>query len=276
MENCFVSVILRTLNQEDSITQTIESILQQITSFDFEIIICDEGSTDGTVDTIKLYLRKYPEKIKLVSEEDINPQGKYIALCSGGDIWVDPNKLQTQFEVIEQHPEIDICVHATTTLSSELRRPIGRKMPFRYNAVIDVERIIANGENFIAEGSVFYRASINENMPEFRKETPSLYSLVLHAALSGGILYISDNMAQCLKNKGANDVEKVNKNIQMLQLFDEYTNKNYTALISGKKLECEFFALKLNKEFKTMKDKKYKPIYKKLSLIEKIKINFAK
>lgn len=276
MENYFVSVILRTLNQESCIVETIESILKQNTNFDFEIIICDDESTDGTVDAIKLYLKKYPEKIKLVTEENINPQGRYIALCRGGDVWTDSNKLQTQFEVIEQHPEINICVHATTVLSGELRQPIGRKMPFRYNSVIELGQIIAGGENFIAEGSVFYRASIDKDMPLFRKETFTFYSLLLHASTGSGALYISDNMASCLKNREINDIDKVNKNIKMLQLLNEYTAQKYTSLIDEKKLEYEFLALKLNKNYKEMKNKKYLPVYKKLSFIKKLKIKFMK
>lgn len=274
MENYYVSVILRTLNQGNVIIQTIDSILQQITNFDFELIIYDENSAEETTDAIKLYVKKYPQKVKLVTrKEDITPRGKYIALCNGGDIWMDPNKLQIQFEVIEQHPEINICVHATTTLSRELNRPIGRKMPYKYNSVIETEQLIDGGENFIAEGSVLYRASIDENIPVFRKENPTFYSLLMHASLNGA-LYISDNMASCIKSAKLYDEIQLNNRIKSLEMFDEYTNRRYSSSIEMKKLECEFLKLKLNENYTEMKNEKYKALYKKLSFIEKIKMLF--
>ena len=57
--NPMVSICCLAYNQKSYIEKTIESFLAQKTSFDFEIIIHDDASSDGTQDIIKKYAEKY-------------------------------------------------------------------------------------------------------------------------------------------------------------------------------------------------------------------------
>ena len=59
-----VSITCITFNQENYIAEAIESFLMQKTNFDFEIIIGEDCSTDGTRKIIEEYRTKFPEKIK--------------------------------------------------------------------------------------------------------------------------------------------------------------------------------------------------------------------
>lgn len=61
-----VSVCVMTYNQEKYIGQCLESLVTQETDFDFEIIVGDDFSTDGTRDVIQEYQKKYPDIIKPV------------------------------------------------------------------------------------------------------------------------------------------------------------------------------------------------------------------
>lgn len=73
------SIITVCFNSEKTIERTIISVLSQSYQ-DFEYIIVDGASTDGTLSIIKNYIKKYPDKIKLISEKD---SGIYDAMNKG-------------------------------------------------------------------------------------------------------------------------------------------------------------------------------------------------
>lgn len=92
-----VSIIIGLYNSENTIKESIDSILNQ-TYKNFEIIICDDGSSDNTLNIAKKYLKEYPEKIKLLMNFEnkglaysLNKcievsQGEYIARMDADDI----------------------------------------------------------------------------------------------------------------------------------------------------------------------------------------------
>lgn len=117
-----VSICSTTYNLEIFIGEAIESWLNQITNFDFEIVICDDCSKDNTVSIIENYIEKYPNIIRLLTT-DVNlgmmpnyirsleaAKGKYIAVCDGDDYWIDTNKLQMQIDFLESNPDFVACL----------------------------------------------------------------------------------------------------------------------------------------------------------------------
>ena len=123
-----VSVICITYNQKPYISKAIEGILMQETDFDFEIVINDDASTDGTTEIVKKYADLYPEKITAVLHEEnqfskgvpfskiLNLEklkGDYIAICEGDDYWTDPKKLQIQADFLDKHKKYSGCFHAS-------------------------------------------------------------------------------------------------------------------------------------------------------------------
>ena len=59
------SVSLITYNQAAFIAQAIESVLEQQTTFDFELLIGEDDSSDGTRDIVRQYQARYPGRIRL-------------------------------------------------------------------------------------------------------------------------------------------------------------------------------------------------------------------
>lgn len=87
------SVIIPVYNREKSIAQAIDSVLAQ-TFNDYEIIVCDDGSTDKTLDILEIYC----ETIKIVHTAHVGPggarnaaiavaSGQYIACLDSDDFW---------------------------------------------------------------------------------------------------------------------------------------------------------------------------------------------
>lgn len=125
-----LSICCITYNHENYISQAIEGFLAQKTSFNFEIIIHDDASTDATASIVKKYEQEHPNLIKAIYQKEnqysqgIKPwpnfvfpiaRGKYIALCEGDDYWTDPYKLQKQVDFLEANPEYNLTCHRYQT-----------------------------------------------------------------------------------------------------------------------------------------------------------------
>lgn len=116
MTNPQISVIMPAYNAEKYVAEAINSILSQ-TFTDFEFIIINDASTDSTKNIIESF---QDPRIKLINNEQnkcvaksLNigisaAKGKYIARMDADDISL-PQRFQTQFNFMEQNPDIDIC-----------------------------------------------------------------------------------------------------------------------------------------------------------------------
>ena len=117
-----VSVAMMTYFHEKYVAQAIESVLSQKTDYTYEIVVSDDGSTDGTRDILKKYAEKYPNIVKIhfnsvnqgISKNNFLTrsycQGRYIATLSGDDYWLDETKLQKQVDFLDTHPECPAVV----------------------------------------------------------------------------------------------------------------------------------------------------------------------
>lgn len=109
-----ITVLMPAYNCESFISGAIESVLRQSFS-DFELIVLDDGSTDGTLSVAKKF--KDPRiKIEQCPHDPIATlnhgftcvTGKYIARMDADDL-IAPDKFAIQYALLEEHPEIDVC-----------------------------------------------------------------------------------------------------------------------------------------------------------------------
>ncbi len=126
-----VSVIVLTYNQAPFIAQALDSVLMQKTDFDYEILVGDDASTDGTSDIVKSYGEKYPDRFRVFVREKncgatrnayellMQAQGKYLAFCEGDDYWTSDNKLALQVKYLENHPDMIGCAHKCSIVNEE-------------------------------------------------------------------------------------------------------------------------------------------------------------
>lgn len=111
-----VSVIVPMYNVESYITQCLDSLKQQ-TLASMEVILVDDGCTDGTVSIVKSYLERYPERFQLIQKENGGlsdarntgipyAKGEYLAFLDSDD-FVEPtfyekmaNKMDEGYDVV--------------------------------------------------------------------------------------------------------------------------------------------------------------------------------
>lgn len=118
MEGKKISVIMGTFNCADTVEEAIESILSQ-TYTNWEFVICDDASTDGTPFILNKYKEKYPGKFVILRNEEnrrlaysLNrcleaASGYYIARMDGDDI-SRRDRFQKQVEYLERNPDIQL------------------------------------------------------------------------------------------------------------------------------------------------------------------------
>lgn len=111
-----ISILMPVYNCALYLAEAIDSILNQ-TFTDFELIVLDDGSTDGSAEIAKSYndsrIVYHCNEKNLGLANNLNvglrmAKGKYIARMDGDDISLS-ERLQTQYDFLESHPDIDLC-----------------------------------------------------------------------------------------------------------------------------------------------------------------------
>lgn len=119
-DNILVSAIIPTYNRGYVVGKAIDSVLAQ-TYKNIEIIVVDDGSTDDTVEQLKVY----GERIRVVCQKNAGPsaarnrgievsRGEIIAFLDSDDIWL-PAKIERQVSFFERAPSYVPCCLANGT-----------------------------------------------------------------------------------------------------------------------------------------------------------------
>lgn len=119
-----VSVVIPTYNRIDTISRAVESVLAQ-SYREIEIIIADDGSTDGTCES----LGKFGDRIRIVKQPNRGPsaarnlgvrasKGGILTFLDSDDLWL-PEKIQRQIAVLEAGGDKVPCCICNSTLESE-------------------------------------------------------------------------------------------------------------------------------------------------------------
>lgn len=117
MAEKLVSVIIPAYNAEKFLATALDSVLTQ-TYQEFEILVVNDGSEDGTEEIVKDYQRKFPDKIRYFYQKNRgqgsarnlamkNARGDYFAFLDADDLWL-PEKLEKQLRKLEE-TEADFC-----------------------------------------------------------------------------------------------------------------------------------------------------------------------
>ncbi len=246
-ENRKVSICMITYNHQEYIGQALDSILNQKTTFPFEIVIGDDNSKDDTQKICLSYAAKFPEKVKYHRREknmgmmpnmiDILSKcdGKYIALCEGDDYWTDENKLQTQANFLDDHPDASLCCHNHFVLTNNQFIPANKDAAQKLSFLTTEDYLL---DPFFHTSSYFFRNSAQPTVyPEwYNNVLAGDHFLVLFLSMKGKIGYIDKKMS-VFRNHGksvsftraALDIKE--NFVYHLEKFDQYSNEKFQQTI---------------------------------------------
>jgi glycosyltransferase involved in cell wall biosynthesis len=240
-----VSVCVITFNQEMFIAQAIESALRQTTSFDFEIVVGDDASTDATPRILAELERRHAPRIRLFARDrnlGINRnlattlrecRGKYIALLEGDDYWTDDRKLQLQHDFLEANPDHAICFHPVRAEPGDYTFP--RERMRRRSTLRD---LIERG-NIIPTASVMFRNRVAEGFPDWFFDLKiGDFPLAVMNARHGDIGFIDRTMAVYRIHSGgtfsgAASAARVAEVVRMYSFVNDYLGGRFDRTIRG-------------------------------------------
>lgn len=244
-----VSVCIITYNHVAYISQCLDSVLEQKTTFPFEVVIGEDCSTDNTRKIIETYRQKYPEKILLItSDHNVGMQpnairtlntcrGKYIALCEGDDYWTDSFKLQKQVTVLDNHPEWSICFHNVERHYQNKTRKPTRFNPPTKKKIYNLEDLLKG--NFIHTSSVMYRNKLFGEFPVwYYNVAVGDWPLFILNAQYGDIGYINEIMSVYRIHEGGihspqTRLSNSQKMIEIYKFMNVYFHFEYDKIIQS-------------------------------------------
>lgn len=211
-----LSVALCTYNGESFLNDQLESILSQSLSID-ELIICDDGSNDGTLNIIESFKNQYPEIIHLHQNEKslgaIKNFEKAISLTKGDlifladqdDIWYK-NKVEIMSNFFQEYSHCILLfsdgelidkngekLNATLWQKWNFSTNIQNKWKNNNNAFFD----LLENNNKITGATLCFREELKKEMPiigfEFFYQDAFLG---IHAAARNGLFFINQSLIQ--------------------------------------------------------------------------------
>lgn len=158
-----VSVVIASYNNENFLSETLDSILKQTYS-NYEIVVVDDGSTDNSMEIISKYQlvhkniclythpnhekRGLPATVKLGVDK---AKGEFVAFCENGDIW-HSQYLKSKIDVVNTYKDVKIVANDVETFGDKKRIDAFRSY------IENINSFLSEGENRI---DVFYSNGMN-------------------------------------------------------------------------------------------------------------------
>lgn len=201
-----VSVFVITYNQKVFVQEAIESILMQHYP-NLEIVIGDDGSTDGVQEILLQYQEKHPSLFKLIlsqSNEGITANsnkilkectGEYIAWLGGDDIWM-PGKLLQQVSLMENNPQASLCVSKVEWFDSKTNKtmrvyPHGDFNVENMNIIDTAYYIGCNGSSYMFRRNAIPQYGFEPSISMF-----SDWLFVIETLRNGNVIFINEALAR--------------------------------------------------------------------------------
>ena len=171
-----ISVALCTYNGEKFIGQQIDSILNQTLKVD-EIIVCDDGSSDRTIEILNQYSKNNPNLFKIYQNEQnlksVKNFEKAIQLCSGDiiflsdqdDIWVN-EKVEHYISYFDKNPNIKVlasngyCINEKSEVEEKYSIWDVPQFLREKKVTVNYFRLITHIENIATGASMAFRKEI--------------------------------------------------------------------------------------------------------------------
>lgn len=283
-----VSVVCNVYNHEKYLRDALEGFVMQKTDFPFEVLVHDDASTDGSAAIIREFEAKYPDIIKPICQTEnqhsqgilINKtfqipriQGKYVAVCEGDDYWTDPEKLQKQYDFMENHPDYTMCTASVIWLNMRTGKTTNQ-------CRTDVDRDISLEEIILeTKGRPFQYASFFMKREIFAEKPDWAYRfgvgdtpLAVYAAVCGRIRMLADPVAVYRNRAPGSWTSRIDQNVKVktgsfekmivgLTAFNEATEYRYDPIVSRRIKMIRYNIARAKRDLKEMRSGELREIY---------------
>ncbi len=169
-KNIKVSVIVPAYNEENYLDRCLKSLVHQ-TLKEIQIIVVDDGSSDGTYGICEKYKQNYPDKVVVIHKmnEGLGParnsgiaiaMGEYIGFADADDR-VEMNMYQSMYEVAKKNNSDVVVCDVRKIFVSEEREVVETSLP-NESAQIDIGKYIKDGRNPAYSWNKLYKREIWE------------------------------------------------------------------------------------------------------------------
>jgi len=233
-----LTVCIVTYQHAAYIKQAIEGALDQQAEFSFEVLIGEDGSTDGTREICLDYAQRHPDRIRVALRDrsDVMPsgisgyiarntvmtlreaRGEFIAFCEGDDYWTDPTKLQRQVDYLLANPDCVGCFHDTKLVDAEgetLLESYFQSEQEKFTHYDVLESLLSREPTC---SLVFRRSALTEPLPEWFLSLPCDLYLDILLSNHGSLGFVRRNMGAYRKHAGGiwSGQREVNKIIELI------------------------------------------------------------
>lgn len=240
-----VSVLMLVYQHQDFLSQAIDSVLTQQCSFDFELIIINDASADASGDICQQYADQNPETVRFI-DNDTNlgmhtsfaklwnaANAPFVAFCEGDDYWIDDFKLQKQFDLLSQTPEINLVGAKAGIIEKNQQsewKVTGEVKPHHSCQTYSFSDLISSYHFHFS--TVMLRKSA-VNFPGWFQQTYCVdRPLYLLACEHSNAAYIDSMMSHYRIHQGGawssnSGIIKANKSVQLFKLMEGHFNPQF-------------------------------------------------
>lgn len=227
-----LSIIVTYYNQEAFVRKSLDSILAQKLNCDYEILIGDDGSADGTVNIVNEYIQRYPDHIKLftmprekgvkynpihrASDNRLNllshATGQYFMILDGDDYYNSKAFIVQGISLLDQNKSLVACMYDFKIVSQNIEKLISQDLP---KGMFNIKRFVRH--NYIPAGAFIFRNVLDQTKINFLKNTKNFDDnlITIYMLQFGKAFYINEPLYMYVQSSESvwNSVADCEKNL---------------------------------------------------------------
>jgi glycosyltransferase involved in cell wall biosynthesis len=235
-EKGLVSVIIPAYNSLKWVKRAVNSVIRQ-TYRNVEVIVVDDGSTDGTFEYVKtnipeITLLQQPNK-GVAAARNLgvrHSKGEFVAFLDADDLWA-PEKLKLQMVIFEKYPSCGLCATDAVSFSFTEKEPeLDSDYAFQVinnSVLIDVDIKTLFRENIINTSSAVVRRDVFDKAGHFDENLRRTedYDLWLRICDNWKIYYMDIPLIGYQITSGSLSTNTLGRGTTMLQVFEKWLKK---------------------------------------------------
>ncbi|HYE75410.1 MAG TPA: glycosyltransferase, partial [Blastocatellia bacterium] len=171
-----ISVLICSRNRASSLRQTLEAVFSQPTSVDYEIVVVDNGSTDGTPHVVEKFISQYPDSVRYHFEAHPGlsqarnsglkvVRGDIIAFTDD-DVLVAENWLDEIHKEFANDQKLGVLVGRVLLASAELQ-PVGIQESLDERTFDSAEHAVESAYNTVIGANMAFRREVFEQCGDY-------------------------------------------------------------------------------------------------------------